>query len=185
MKNILIILSIFNFISCSNYAQQNSGKLIIDKKLTNRFFENTIIVGQEGSDKYYTDSVLVYSNDSVITREVLVNADIRDSNGKHYSFFSCKSFFVEDTLVVEFKSGMKLSNSSLKIKVVSKKFYAYFFSGDGSIENEYEAVPISLKFRKKINRKGQKIFGELEIEFRDPETKLDHIFKGPFFCIVE
>jgi hypothetical protein len=183
VKYIIILLTAFNLNNCSIYSQKKHGKLIIDDRLTNYFFENPPILAQEGSYKVYRDSILIDSNYYDTSWNVVINADINEISGKHYSFDSCNSFFLNDTLVVEFKAISKFLKNKIRIKIIKEKFYASFISGYD--KKEFEAIPLSLKFKKKIEKKGQEIFGELTIEFRDPETNYLYNFKGPFICMVE
>lgn len=158
------------------------GKVIIDEKLENEFFKNPPILAQEGTDTLYMDSVLV-SIDNVKDPEVIINAYIRDSKGNHLSFYTCKSFFSKDTLVVEFKTILNATYEKLKLKIISDKYYVSIIRDGGN--KEYMTTPKSLKLREKIDKEGQEIFGELEIEFKDPENNLQYYFEGPFRCIVE
>lgn len=183
MKHIFIIFFFFNFICYSGNAQKNFGRVIIDEKLAHWFFENPPIVAQEGSYKVYIDSVLVESNDNDTNWNVRVNADIRDLNRKHYSFDFCNSFFSKDTLEVEFKPISKFLENKIVIKIINDKFYAILI--DGEENKQFKARPISLKLRKRVQQKGEKIFGELEVEFSNTQTNYQYSFKGPFMCIVE
>ncbi len=80
MKYILILFALFSFISCSNYTHKNSGRLIIDKNLTDPFFgyANIGVIGGENSNE---------------NREIITNADVRELNQKHPPFDSCNSIF--------------------------------------------------------------------------------------------
>src|SRR5688572_28099942 len=166
MKFILVLLMVLNLSACSLYSQKKFGKVIIDEKLENEFFESPPILAQEGTDTLYIDSVLVYT-DSVKDPEVIINAYIRDSKGNHLSFYTCKSFFSRDTLIVEFMTILNAMYEKLKLKIISDKYYASIIRDGGN--KEYMATPKSLKLREKIDKEGQEIFGELEIEFQDPE----------------
>ena len=180
MKSLFFIFSFFCFIGCSNHTQEKQGKVIIDKKLKNDFFEESYIGYQGGPTKTYINSVLVDSSDNY-GEEIWYNANIRDSD--HHSFNSCNSFFWGDTLIVEFKGTIGFSEDRLRIKIINNEFFASYIKDNS--DKEYVVIPKSLKLREKINKKGQEIFGELEIEFHDPETNHQYAFKGPFMCVVE
>ena len=181
MKYLFIVLLIFNLNSCSSYSQKETGRIIIDKELESRFFENPPIRAQEGFLRVYTDSILVESNDSINNWGIVINSHIKEINRTFPLFDSCKSFFNGDTLIIEFKDISKFILDKIRIKVIKNRYYPFYIKGN----EEYMATPISLKFRNKIERKGQEIIGELEIDFQQSNTNLLQSFKGPFSCVVE
>ena len=184
MKYVFFVLTLFVLSSCATYSQKKKlGKLVIDENLENDFFTNPPILAKEGSTQIYIDSVLVDSNSLELYDDIQINAHIRDVNRLHYTFDFCNSFFSGDTLVVEFKAISKILINKIKLKILGDNFFAYYIEGEE--KNEFLATPKYLIFRKKIDKPGQEIFGEMEIEFLHPETKRKSLFKGPFMCMVE
>jgi hypothetical protein len=181
MKSFSILLFLFSLNACSSYSQKQTGRIIIDKELEARFFENPPMRAQEGSLRVYTDSILVESNDSINNWDIVINSYIKEINRTFPMFDSCKSFFYRDTLIIEFKDVSKFILDKIKIKVINDTYTPFYIKGN----DEYIATPISLKFKNKIEKKGQEIIGELEIDFQQPNTNLFQSFKGPFRCIVE
>ena len=145
-------------------SQNEPGKLIIDKKIEKKFFKKPPI--RVGST---------------------INSYIKDVNRAFPLFDTCRSYFSRDTLIIEFTDIMSFyrnspnSRNRLKLKIINSKYYPFYIK-----ENKvYEATPVSLKFRKRIKRKGQEIIGELEIDFQEPNTNFFQSLKGPFRCTVE
>ena len=138
--------------------QNEPGKLIIDKKLEKKFFKKPPI--RVGST---------------------INSYIKDVNRAFPLFDTCRSYFLKDTLIIEFTDITSFYRNRLKLKIINSKYYPYYIKEN----KEYEATPVSLKFRKRIKRKGQEIIGELEIDFQEPNTSFFQSLKGPFRCTVE
>lgn len=170
MKYILILFSLHILVSCTNSKQRDEGELTIDKNLANRFFEELNYgVHGPGINEFNV--------------EFISNADLMDLNHKHYSFDTCRSFFLGNTLIIEFRSITFFLKDKIRLEIRKKYYKGYFIKG--SSNKEYVGVPKSLKFKTKINKKGQEILGELAIEFSVPELNLIYSFQGPFKCIVE
>lgn len=183
MKIIYLLLFLPNLISCSTYSQKKTEKLIIDKKLKNKFSRGPHIAVRGGPQRVYIDSVMVYSTDSSTDIEVLINADIQELNWKYLPFDSCNSFFSDDTLMIELRNTFAFVPDKIKVKVINNDYYVYFIKDKEN--KEFLAIPKSLTFKSRIYKKGQKILGELMFDFLDPETNRKYSFKGPFVCIVE
>ena len=182
MKKNVFLLLLITVHSCSTSSQQkNQGKLIVDSKLTNSFFGKAHIAVQGGSSKVYIDSVEIYSNDSMVQKGILINADIKDFNSTHYPFRTCLGVF-NDTLFIEFSSGDSFNKNKLKINIIKDKYFAYYF--DANLNKNYIATPLSLKVREKITKKTEAIYGVIEIDFFDPLTNNKYLFRGPFVCYL-
>jgi len=175
MKNLSILILLFCLNACSSYSQNKPGRIIIDKKLESRFFENPPIRAQEGSLKVYTDSILVESNDSINNWSIVINSSVKEVRKTFPLFDSCKSFFYGDTLIIEFKDISQFTMDKIRVKIINETYYPFYIKEN----EEHMATPISLKFRNKITKKGEEINGELEIDFQE------YSFKGPFRCVVE
>lgn len=157
-----------------------NGRIVVDASLNLPFFTNPPIRAQEVTLKVYKDSQLV-EYDSINDGDVVINCYIKNKDKDMLMFDSCESHISGDSLIIEFKDLSKILPHRIKVKVIGDKYYSYYI-----INNiEYPATPVSMKFREKFETKGQEIFGELEIDFQEPNTNIKRSFKGPFVCVVE
>ena len=180
MKYFFCGLLLFNLLACSSRSQVPHGRIVVDASLNLPFFTNPPIRAQEGTIKVYKDFQLV-EYDSINNRDVVINCYIKNKDKDMLMFDSCESYISGDSLIIEFKELTKIIPHRIKVKIIEDKYYPYYI-----IDNiEYPAIPVSLRFREKFERKGQKIFGELEIDFQQPSTNIKRSFKGPFVCVVE
>ena len=181
MNFFFLSLFLFNLIACSSHSQLNQGIIVIDKSLNLPFFENPPIRAQEGTIKVWDDSGMLIRDDTINNEDVVINCYIKNKDKDMLMFDSCESHISGDSLIIEFKDLSKTFTHRIKVKIIGDKYYPYY------IKNiiEYPAAPVSLKFREKFERKGQEIFGELEIDFQEPNTNIKKSFKGPFVCVVE
>ena len=180
MKCILFFLLIFNLIGCSSNEQKKNNRLIIDGKLSNEFFERSVVVHNDPT-KTYIDSVFVYSDST--QGEELHNAAINEKNQKRHPYNVCRSYFSRDTLFVEFRNAIKdFFSDEFDIKVIKEEYYISFLQ---PTKNKSVLIPEYLKFKNLINKKGQEILGELAFTLQDKNGIILYSYQGPFKCIVE
>lgn len=180
MKCILFFLLIFTLIGCSSNEQKKNNTLIIDGKLSNEFFERSV-VEYNGTSKTYIDSVLVYSDST--QGEELHNAAINEKNQKRHPYNVCKSYFSNDTLFVEFGNAIKdFFSDEFDIKLIKEEYYISFLQ---PAKNKLAFIPVYLKFKNLINKKGQEILGELAFTLQNEKGIILYSYQGPFRCIVE
>ena len=169
MKYILTFIcsTFFTVLIC--YSQDYSAKLKIDKKLNYHLFE-FLPYGVHGDPN------------SDLQQEFVSNADITEPN-KHRAFDTCRSYFQQDTLIIEFGSITPFFTDKLVLKIKNKNYWSYLINEDAGIKIIGQSK--SLLFRKKINRKGQEIFGVLTVEFLSENLNKTFLYSGSFRCVVE
>ena len=181
---ILAIIVIVSFLSyCSNKKNPDGAtKLIIDKSLPESDFERFDYYSGESVIKTYQDSTLVQIDSS--NDRIPMNADIYDSvRESRYNYSTCKAFFRENKLIVDFiNPGPLLYDSRLRLEINDDYYNSYFMIGP-KLES-YLGKPRYVKFKKKAKKVGQEIMGELAIDFIVHDTTTLH-FKGRFKCVIE
>jgi hypothetical protein len=180
MKYFFLGLFLFNLFACSTRSQTPHGIIVIDSSLNLPFFENPPVRSQEGTITVYKDSQL-FEYDSINNLDVVINSYIKNKDKDMLMFDSCESYISGDSLIIEYKNLTKILKDKIKIKIIGNEYFPYYIKDN----IEYPAIPVSLKFREKFERKGQEIFGELEMDFLEPNTNIKKSFKGPFVCVVE
>lgn len=171
------------FFSCSSHSQPQEAVLKIDKTLKNKFSDGPANGTHGGANKIYIDSVLVFSNDSSVNIEDFINADIKDLNGNHFPFDTCKCSFKNDTLLIELTEIASISPDKIKIRAVGKVFSIHFV-----IDNDTDEIPTvqrSLVINKQVYKNGQQILGEIMFQVKNTKNNKKYSFLGPFTCIVE
>ena len=181
MKYFIIFFFSLGLINCSVKSQEASNKLIIDAKLSNALFNNTSYI-QEGYNKSYIDSVLIDSS-SVSETETFLNAKIRDLKGKHFPFDTCRSFYSSDTLMIEIRNTFITPSDRILIKLIRDDVSTYFITATG--DRLFEAGTNRLVFKKAVKKKGDVIFGKLEVEFKNAKADSLFSYQGAFMCSIE
>jgi hypothetical protein len=177
---ILFFLCIVLLNSCARLAQKEQTGLIIDPDFHHSYFQNYPYYFVEGEDSLFIDSVLVSTN--ITAGEMIFSALIQDSSNKHYAFDKCRSYFLNDTLVIEFVNSIIKDGDELKVKVLGSHLFASFYSGEKRTKSE--GLTIFLKLKEAIKRKGQVLFGELKVDFSKQPENLNFVFQGPFTCVI-
>ena len=178
MKPISIIyflLVLFCFNACSQnrtaISIPNSGELDIDKNLEHHLFD-FLPYGVRGDPN------------SGIDIEFVSNALIfNQSSDRVPAFDTCRSFFVLDTLIIEFRYMTPFVTDIIWVKIKSRRFRAYLVNEEGGIEVIGE--PKTLILKDKIKRKGQEIFGKLSLDFYDRKQNKTNSYEGAFRCKIE
>lgn len=166
---------------CSSFSQK-AGQITIDPNLHNDFFDIPDYI-TEGTDSLFTDSIMVEVNNYSDTSYDQGRSNIRNSNLRYYTFYDCEGSFQDDTLVVKFFNKSDIRLDTITLNIIGDAFFSDFSFTD---YNEIHATePQILKFKKRINKNGDKVFGELKIKALDSKTKDEFIFSGPFMCTVK
>lgn len=181
MKTWVIIISVVIFCSCKSPSPEGSSKLTIDKSLEDSNFERFNWAVGESVVKTYIDSILV-KVDSTSNEGTLMNADINDLNKNHTGYNTCRAFFHEGSLIIDFKETFPLGDR-FRLKITDGYYLAYILAGPRL--EAHLGVPKYLKINKKIKKPGQEILGKLAIDFFNPKTKDSISFQGMFKCVVE
>jgi hypothetical protein len=181
MKAWATILSVVIFCSCKSPFPEGSSKLIIDKSLKDSDFERFNWAAGESVIKTYIDSILVQT-DSTPDKGTLMNADIEDLNKNHSRYNTCKAFFHDGSLIIDFMETFP-SGDRLRLKITNGYYLAYILAGP--MREAHLGFPKYLKINKKIKKPGQEILGKLAIDFFNPRTKTTISFQGMFKCVIE
>lgn len=187
------------------FAQQKSivkiDSVIIDSNLTNDLFN----ADKHSKISFVTTSVVASRNNGGKTDsvqkvpeelDIIVNCKITESERAHYPFDNCSSLFKGDTLLIHFRnnhSSMPIAgyHDKIIIYILKGKFYIeYLPSKSSSYKSPFSLVVKSQKliFKKIVTHKGERLMGELRIEYFDqnPEAKIKILtFAGPFDCTVQ
>ena len=79
-------------ISGCTSSQEDNSKYRIEKNLKNKFSDGPRIGTRGGgTDSAWINGVMVFALDSTGEEEELINADLRDLNGNHTPFDTCRS----------------------------------------------------------------------------------------------
>lgn len=114
--------------------------------------------------------------------DIVSNADLKEFNKKHLTLDTCRSFFSDDTLVIEFGRIRKRSSDKIFIMITEERSWGFLESEEISIVS---AELKSLAFKYEVNKRGDEIYGELIIDIPDKNGNLKYAFRGPFRCIIE
>ena len=175
------ILVIVTLNSCTNLVQKKQTGLIIDPDFRHDLFQDYPYDFIEGEDSLFIDSVLVSTN--ISAEEKIFSALILDSSNRHYAFNKCRSYFFNDTLVIEFVNKIIRDGDELKVKVFGSHLFATYYSGERKTNSE--GLPIFLRLKEAIKGEGQVLFGELKVDFSGISESVDFVFEGPFTCVIE
>src|SRR6188768_1093120 len=115
MKFSTVILIVAFLAGCSNNdIPKDATKLIIDKNLPDSTFE---FIG-------YYESVGVDSSE-----RINMNADIVEMNQNRRMYQTCKAFFRDDKLIIDFTSGGSIETSRLRLEIADDYYRSYLLVG--------------------------------------------------------
>jgi hypothetical protein len=183
MKQFLLLFSLMYLFSCVTHSQGETGVIVIDKSLTNSFSDGPLPGVSGGPYRVYINGVLVDSSSTDTGVEFLHNAHIRDLNGNHFPFDTCRTFFIGDTLTIEFSEMNAISPDRIKVNIINKKYSICFVSFNSG--KEIIATNHSLVLNKDIDKKGQVILGDIVFSLLDEEKNKQYSFRGSFICTIE
>src|SRR5579862_5229126 len=125
---LFLLLTISDFLIAQQHATFKMDKVIIDSSL-----DNDLFYAPKNSAIHYSTLLTITNNstgkiDSVhnIPKDIdiVVNANLH-SNGNHFDFDNCSSFFNKDTLAIQFQN-----NSSFEeMQIFIDKIYLYIVNG--------------------------------------------------------
>jgi len=183
MNNAIYILTfILCIANCRTTAQKTnartSGKLVIDSTTAKQLpedMEGTFVMTVTSTN----DTGLQVTHTDTADNAIF-NARVREILEHHEFFDTCRARLDGKTLTLHFKSTSFWKKHEMTVIIEGDAVSAKNISNGKT----FEGSPVYLKFRQRVNVKGDRVFGEIDVSVSESGKEIRH-YIGDFTCIVE